>query len=90
MPGHVWGPQTKPTSRITRSSSAVAWIILFLIQSKQGKLFHLLRRLMAPAEEYVSTFAPTLQRAQLAWRCAAVMFDHPSISYEAALPHVRP
>ena len=46
-------------------------------------------RLMAPAEEYVSTFAPTLQRAQLAWRCAAVMHDNPFISYEAALPNVR-
>lgn len=44
---------------------------------------------MAPAEEYVSTFAPTLQRAQLAWRCAAVMHDNPFISYEAALPNVR-
>lgn len=72
----------------TFCSSLAAYTVLF--GAERVTCQEMFRRLMAPAEEYVSTFAPTLQRAQLAWRCAAVMHDNPSISYEAALPHVRP
>jgi hypothetical protein len=45
-------------------------------------------RLIAPAEEYVATFAPTLRRAQLAWRAATAIHEDPTVSYEGALPQV--
>ena len=33
-------------------------------------------------------FAPALKLAQLAWRCAGVMFAAPFISYQKAVPKV--
>ena len=46
-------------------------------------------RLIAPAEDYMRAFAPALKMAQLAWRCAGVMFAAPLISFEKAIPRVR-
>ena len=47
-------------------------------------------RLIAPAEDYMRAFGPALKMAQLAWRCANVMFAAPLISFQKALPRVRP
>jgi hypothetical protein len=38
----------------------------------------------------MAAFRPALQRAQLAWRCAAAIHADPLCSYEAALPLVGP
>ena len=48
-----------------------------------------MRRLIAPSEEYMRAFAPALKMAQLAWRCAGVMFAAPLISFQKAVPKVR-
>ena len=45
-------------------------------------------RLIAPAEDYMRAFAPALKMAQLAWRCAGVMFSAPLISFHKAVPRV--
>ena len=36
----------------------------------------------------MAAFAPALKLAQLAWRCAGVMFAAPLISYQKAVPKV--
>lgn len=36
----------------------------------------------------MAAFAPTLKLAQMAWRCAGVIFGSPLISYQRALPKV--
>ncbi len=46
-------------------------------------------RLIAPAEDYMRAFGPALKMAQLAWRCAGVMFAAPLISFQKAVPRVR-